>query len=229
MAWDFHATHGAYEALMRRKRDLMRRMEDAYRDELHRAYKTRFPKRKKPDMEKLGKAIPEEVERIKDRWMPRAERVSRYAVAREERFKRVLRRLARDVPVSAGDAPLHFETVWRSTYSTQGWGADRYARNAAQAYVDKAVQHGLRAEVERVEDEGSVRYEVYAWVVRNDLDLLRHKPEVPLRDWLKACWKRGVNPRVYCPFLPHGLEEKLGVDYHGNDVLRPIRQRTRKS
>ena len=34
-----------------------------------------------------------------------------------------------------------------------------------------------------------------------------------MKDWLERMWKSGRNPRVECPFLPHGLEEKLGVSY----------------
>jgi hypothetical protein len=33
--------------------------------------------------------------------------------------------------------------------------------------------------------------------------------------------KKGVNPRVYMPFLPHGIEQQLGLDYFGNDLVSP--------
>ena len=41
-----------------------------------------------------------------------------------------------------------------------------------------------------------------------------------LREWLALCWKRGCNPRVYNPWLPHGIEERLGVTYFGE--LKPL-------
>ncbi len=62
-----------------------------------------------------------------------------------------------------------------------------------------------------------VTFEVRVNVVPEDLPILKHKDlSVPLVDWVQACWKRGVNPRVYDPFLPHGFEQRHGLDFHGN-------------
>ena len=38
-----------------------------------------------------------------------------------------------------------------------------------------------------------------------------------LRNYLKACWSRALNPRVFNPLLPQGLEERLKIDYQGRD------------
>ena len=46
------------------------------------------------------------------------------------------------------------------------------------------------------------------------------KPVQSFKDQIKSCWKRGVNPRVYNPFLPAGLEEKLGLDYFGGEKAK---------
>jgi len=51
-----------------------------------------------------------------------------------------------------------------------------------------------------------------------DVELIRHRSGLTLREFVKGCWRRGLNPRVYNPFLPHGLEERLGVTYQGRDV-----------
>ncbi len=116
------------------------------------------------------------------------------------------------------------------TYMSQGYGASRYAERQAQMVADKARFHGLTAEVRpegpaRTESRWGITYQDYAVWVNTDEDgwkLLERKPEVPLKEWLRLCWKRGVNPRVYNPFLPAGLEEKLGIDYFGNDVTSAV-------
>lgn len=36
---------------------------------------------------------------------------------------------------------------------------------------------------------------------------------------VRLCWKREVNPRVMYPFLPHGFEERHGLDYFGGKAL----------
>jgi len=44
------------------------------------------------------------------------------------------------------------------------------------------------------------------------------RPGPTLREQVRLCWKRGVNPRVYSPFLPHGYEQSVGLDYFGGET-----------
>jgi len=113
-----------------------------------------------------------------------------------------------------------FRRVYVSSYSTQGFGAGHYAKSCAEDHADHARHHGVEVEVRREggDTRGSECFAVYVKLGPRDLALLEQKPGPSLRDWLKACWKRGANPRVLNPFLPHGLEERLGIDYFGNDV-----------
>jgi hypothetical protein len=89
--------------------------------------------------------------------------------------------------------------------------------------MDKALSFGVKARVERVVrpstviKSGLVSFQVTAMVSDSiDVEIIKNKQE-SLRDWLKNCWKRGVNPRVYNPWLPPGLEDKMGLDYFGNE------------
>ncbi len=135
--------------------------------------------------------------------------------------------------IAAGTEPLprtpelsKVSQVDGGNYHTQGYGANKYARESAQQNVDKALFHGLKAEVREGESYTSggrysqtyTTYEVWADTTETGWTQLSYLPSVPLRDWLAMCWKRGVNPRVYNPFLPWNLEEKLGVDHFGNLV-----------
>lgn len=41
---------------------------------------------------------------------------------------------------------------------------------------------------------------------------------VPIEEFIRRCWARAWNPRVLDPFLPAGLEDKLGLDYQGRNI-----------
>jgi hypothetical protein len=96
-------------------------------------------------------------------------------------------------------------------------GAGRYAKEDAESKAEQARGAGLDAEVRFVDGEFP-EYRVFANTDEAGWDLAMRKPVQSLKDWVKSCWKRGVNPRVYNPFLPAGFEEKVGLDYFGNEV-----------
>lgn len=53
-----------------------------------------------------------------------------------------------------------------------------------------------------------------------EVEVVKRLSGLTMREWLKRCLQLGANPRVYQPFLPHGTEEKLGMDHFGNDVVK---------
>ncbi len=98
-------------------------------------------------------------------------------------------------PAEARTEWLLFQSVWTSTYSTQGYGCTTYTEVSS--------------------------FDVYVKVAnKRDVELLKHKPEESLREWVRKCWARGSNPRVSAPFLPHGYEESQGLDFFGNDLRK---------
>jgi hypothetical protein len=135
--------------------------------------------------------------------------------------------LAPSVPLAEGEKAWHeLAQTWESTYNSQGWSARKYACAEAEGRADEARRHGVEVRVRtgggedgREPAEGRAHFHVEVLVASAvDVEVLRRRPGMPLRDWLKGCWGRGVNPRVYDPFLPVGLEERLGIDYFGNDL-----------
>jgi hypothetical protein len=151
-------------------------------------------------------------------------------VERERHWlKYQLDKLAADAAVHRGTERVVLERIWLSSYSSQGFGMQNYARRAAEL---KAAEAAPYCDTEIVEDVSKSaitgKPNLYAYVVMAlvehelDAEIVRRKPGMDLRDWLKWCWKNGVNPRVYNPFLPHGLEEKLGITYFGDDVKEKI-------
>ncbi len=110
-----------------------------------------------------------------------------------------------------------------SDYNSQGFSALHYAEGSVQLTADVARAEGFVDGVDLV----VLRVPYYgesAWLaavrVESDLDadIIRRSPPPSLREQVRLCWKRGVNPRVFNPFLPHGYEEQAGLDYFGRDL-----------
>lgn len=156
---------------------------------------------------------------------PIADRVARdRAVLRREMswYDHLLDRLAPKVEILPG--PFRLFKLSRSyTYATQ---TDRigYARRAAHMTASELETHGVIARVEPAPkgEYPSFRDFRVEVAVESDLDVevLRRLPGPSPREWLKACWRNGINPRVINPYLPHGLEAKLGIDHQGRDIPR---------
>jgi len=139
-------------------------------------------------------------------------------------IEKALDHMAIKCGVIPSETALLFRRVSSADYNSQGFGASGYAKGDAQNSLDHATFNNYKAEM-RVNRHESDRwgvnhadFEVWVFTTEIGLEILRRKPTISLRDWLKTCWKRGVNPRVINPFLPSGLEEKLGIDFFGNDV-----------
>ncbi len=159
----------------------------------------------------------------------RAEAIEKDYKERRDILKTALDALAPEAEIRKGDFWVPFSQHFASTYSTQGMGANSYAKAAAQ--LDTLIIKHFGIEVTVVEEpgqtsqghHGSFTYGdgyVVACLVESEVDvaIMKHRPAMSLRDWLKACWASGTNPRVLNPFIPEGLEEKLGIDYFGRDV-----------
>ncbi len=122
------------------------------------------------------------------------------------------------------DLHLHV-TISASSYHTQGFGASRYAEAAAEQHADQARLYGIPVEVRPVgdphTDQWEVRYQDYGvFAVTDEVgwEMLELRPGPSLREGIRLSWARHVNPRVFNPWLPPGLEETLGLDYFGNEI-----------
>lgn len=134
----------------------------------------------------------------------------------------------------AGDVRVKLREVYESTYSTQGYGARKYAEGSATLTVLEARALGIKTEIvitikewDGVDHHGNkVHHELatfHIWVdVEDECDaqIIKQCPVLTLREQVKACWKAGIQPRVYAPFLPHGYEESVGLDFFGNEVKK---------
>ena len=129
-------------------------------------------------------------------------------------------------PIAGAEWTL-FERRDDGSYSTQGFGAGRYAQASAEMSADVARQFNIPVEVRRIEPTRYTKeyglpvggcWEVYVRADAITCEVLRRKPGPTLLESVRLCWKRGVNPRVFNPYLPFGYEEKVGLDFFGNEV-----------
>jgi hypothetical protein len=146
--------------------------------------------------------------------------------------------LAAKADVPASETWQSVYSVSDSTYSSQGWGARKYARADAEAKLMDFLCHGPEGRVEEQfhpfdqpvrcasgeTSKGWHEYHVMIPATELGGHILTRKPGLPLREYVKHCWKKSVNPRVYLPFLPAGYEEQAGLDHFGNDLReRPVK------
>jgi hypothetical protein len=169
-----------------------------------------------------------DVARLRDVHHPRIERRVSALYQEGDALRKRLNELAPITEVRRTGAdgfwlPLALRSTW--DYSTQGLGALRYAEGAVQAIADVARGRGFVDGVDLV--VLLVPYEkTEAWLAavrveaEVDVEILKRSPSPPLREQVRLSWARGVNPRVFNPFLPHGYEEQVGIDYFGQPRAR---------
>ena len=128
----------------------------------------------------------------------------------------------------AGELEVAIATCDAGHWHTQGFGANKYAKGDAEMRADRARHYGIPVEVKLVSEQvvrsaypvnSSSTYQKFEVVAKLaellDQEILAHSRPPTLVEQVRMCWKRGVNPRVYDPWLPHGFEEKHGLDFFG--------------
>jgi len=170
-------------------------------------------------------AAGEDPELVKDEILAEYER-------ERERLDAFVLKTLPDIPVRPGDEEHTLTTVWTQAFRTQGFGAVRYTKAKAEMIAAEAtdsVDVEICAFVEEIyPDKASgapgdepIGFEVKAKVQdRSDAEALFRGPRWTLREQVRQCWERGVNPRVYNPGIPHGFEESEGLDFYGKDLRK---------
>lgn len=117
--------------------------------------------------------------------------------------------LEHDLRPLAGDQKIALGWIYGHYNQTND---EHYKRAQIALLREQAEELGIRATSEESF--------VYAFVTHPvDIEIIKMNP-LPLKEWVRRCWKKGVNPRVYNPYLPHGFEEANGLDYFGNEVKK---------
>ena len=129
---------------------------------------------------------------------------------------------AESIPVPVDTEFREVNRVDEYEFSTQT-GSMFYARAKAEVFAAGYRQHTKSVEVIEVSNpQTSMKSGViYAKTTIDGALLLRFKPGLGLLDDIKLCLKRGANPQViHHNLLPVDYQERLGIDWQGNDVQK---------
>jgi hypothetical protein len=200
------------------KRDNARKDTEAgYNAEILAAWRKKFPRRKFTGAKSANDNAKEHAA-ITAKWQAQWNEIYKKYEAdfadNEAAIKKVA--LVSNIPPSNGMSLLR--VVSSSSYRSQGFGTHKYARAAAEDIADKVRSYGLKAEIrEKLLSEGRdisgwpykvIDYEVWAGTTETGVELLKNKPDKQtMAEWVRACDKRGVNCRVFSPFMTSEQEE----------------------
>lgn len=217
-----------FEKLLAEKRritDLKYKKAHAFQDainfQLQKLWKKEFPQKK------YNASKARELEAVKDYYATVKERRTYEKFwevwrKREDKIEGQLEIEAQNLSVPYGDLILA-ERISSHGWSTQGYGALKYARDAAQAKLDAAKLFGVEGEICLV-DTGSTpdgcaygTYVVWLQTTELGLEILKRK-RISLAERVRQSWARGCQPRVNMPFLPHGYEQSVGLDFFGRII-----------
>lgn len=171
----------------------------------------------------------EEFTREYEAYILEGRRLLDIAHAAEERLTQQLEDLASKMPIEVSpDVCSLVDVVSSLEYSSQGYGARKYAEDNASRKAEELEALGLPTHIRvrhdrfegtsRFSDGGYTNYEIWAQADPITLAVARRRPPRPLREAVKSMLLRHCNPRVVFPFLPHGYEQSVGLDYFGNDL-----------
>lgn len=179
-------------------------------------------KKAKDPIKALREADTKTFDSIFDRYRARADQAYEEAKRPIKPLEEKLRELAITATARDGAFPAMVYESWISTYSSQGFGAETYAQGAARVFMMHIFHCAPNARIEKIHSTTTGKVQGFAVYVSVedpiDAEIIKRKPGLTTREWVKACWKTGINPRVLNPWLPVGYEERNGIDYAGNDV-----------
>ena len=148
---------------------------------------------------------------------------------KKDAAEKVVFDIAYELTPRPGPHPVRIRSASSYDFHTQGFGAEKYARGTVELAALGARALGLEVTVESDDPPPPPKYyrsdtPERRWAARAhvedpaiDVEIILARP-LALREWVRQCWKMGVNPRVYNPYLSVGYEEKVGLDYFGNDL-----------
>lgn len=206
----------AYEAMRAHRRTHQEVLDGQFREIVLASVRRKYPRRKIADFQRAGKVDPDMVDAIRQALLDAGARAWWDSTLATEKELATAVELAADghVPIRLPDGQwTKYTWIYGGAYRSSG---DRYGRDAAEMQAEHVRYWGVRAEVR----DGVAGLDVWAGTDRIGVEAIKRKPSMTLREQVRRCWARCSNPRVFNPFLPHGYEEKVGIDYQGRETRR---------
>jgi hypothetical protein len=217
---------GQKEALLLQRKEIHEKFEADYVAECDRAA-VPFQTSKKKKALFLPELAPELHREIRTTFIVKLGEAVQETLLQLDEVSKELRATALLCDIQPGDLELRLTSVCTVSYNSQGFSASQYAKGAAEMSADAARLANVPVSVVRRLQAptlpwSSAPLEYWDVVVRVqeqlDFEILKLRPEPPLKEQVRLCWARGVNPRVYNPFLPYGYEKENGITYEGTFV-----------
>ena len=207
-------------AMKRRHYKARKELQRKFEEEVETAYRKRFPRRKY-SLSGCINENPQFHRDISDKYYLKFKELIKAYRAKEETLQREIEKTCENAVIPTTERLYKHETTSASTYWSQGFGACSYARGSAESTLNHAKDYGLKGEIREVNSHmvksgyphmnlPSVRsadYEVWLNTTKEGFKILQNKKQSVL-EWAIQCWRRGVNPKVYNPFLPDSIFDK---------------------
>lgn len=211
----------AFSKLLQAKRDLLQRKSEKsesfgrYLDEkAKRLFQDWLKTQPKKGKSKLRVKDCPEVAALTEKYNQRKVFVNFWKMWRkkEEKLDSLIYQMAQGLTPRKTDTKSLFARISSYNWSTQGYGAARYARNAVDRNLSEIEANGISGLAEKDEDNDFPSWNVYAYTDEEGIEIIKNKP-IPLAKIVHGYWSRGANPRVDMPYLPYGYEESVGLRY----------------
>jgi cytochrome oxidase Cu insertion factor (SCO1/SenC/PrrC family) len=179
---------------------------------LERMHKDLFPRRKKINVDNIPMDINN---KLNERLAKRAKEYYELVKASNKKYEDWLNENAPKIEIEKKDKFVDVDWLYGGTYTSQGYGADRYSRNHFNNDQTLLDANGIENRVVQREKHGS--YYLMAKCEKYILDALRRIDD---KDLLTKCvdiWKSGTNPKVVYPLLPQSLFDESLKIYMGKD------------
>jgi len=142
----------------------------------------------------------------------------------KENMKNLLEEYAKDHNVVASNNMYCIKKSDGGNYHTQGFGCNKYAKGSLKESQMLLDLFGYKTEIKEIlgesADRWGIRYNKYElWTNLTPFDYYCFKEQgnfISVLNWAVLCWRNGVNPKVYFPFLSDEDYEKSLVLWRDN-------------
>ena len=201
-----------------RHRKAIKELQRKFEEEAETAYRKRFPRRKYS----LSRSVEENQpfhEEIYDEYGLMFKELIKAQNKKEADLNHEIGIVCENAVIPTTERLYKHYKSEAITYWSQGLGACSYAKASAQEFLDHAKDYGLKGEIRTVNSHfvkssypnmpgsWSADYEVWLNTTKLGFKILQNK-KTSVLDWAIQCWRRGVNPKVYNPFLSDEIFNK---------------------
>lgn len=186
-------------------RRVIERFEPRFLKELEVVHRGHFPRKRVIQIKNLPESL---ISPVREKWMKIAESWYLRTIKLNLCLGSWLDNNAPEVSLLKAEYFNEIKSVSSSTYNSQGFGRYKYAKHSLDQYLDLLLNARYSANIVEEEGEFDVVYKLVANCEPYILDVLQRRNPFDELEWAINCWRNGVNPKVYNPFLDNDIYEK---------------------